>query len=586
MTDTAAQDGWKEVGMKELETPEGYVGNLTPEHADKLREMWAAFFDCCDRASGGAAKEGGSGWQGSEEKDPTKLGIPQDDAAKEEAKKRMEEQGMKDLLHTYGSEALKDTFWSFNKADNPDTNLLRFLRARKWDVSRAMAMLATCLKWRLDSGVEHVATQGDLGNGEEIPKFLDQQRTRKIYAHGCTKNEQPVCYVEMKKHLTFGQPGSTMQKFVIFQMETWRLFMIPPQDKMVILFDLNGFGIRNMDWVSLLYVVKCLEAYFPESLGTMYIHRGPWIFFQAWKLVKGLLDPVVRSKIAFTQKPEDLTGNIPPERLVSIMGGDVENQFEWIEPAAEENDKLKDTATKDRLWKRHRALTREYEGVTRMWIRAGGDEKDALLAEKRRVLVKKLRVSQFDLEPYVRGATVHHRNGTLPRGNPGIVRWQYELKSGDNIRQIVGHSQSRKSLVRELVEISNGSSVSDAEAQTRKIIEGGAWGRWDTCEDLPEEVKSRVDALLEPSDLLAAANADAAAPTQEAREPQDSNAPTAADQNHESASTATLDSNAAAVAHSPAQATVPQSTASEKVAPPESVKRQSMFGSIKSKLVS
>ena len=92
--------------------------------------MWRAYFVACDDAKGDK-KQGGGEMEFSEESDPTKLGIPQDDAAKEEAKKRMEEQGMRDLLSQYGSEALRDTYWSFCKADNPDTTMLRFLRARK-----------------------------------------------------------------------------------------------------------------------------------------------------------------------------------------------------------------------------------------------------------------------------------------------------------------------------------------------------------------------------------------------------------------------------------------------------------------------
>lgn len=70
----------------------------------------------------------------------------------------------------------------------------------------------------------------------------------------------------MRDHYTFGQPAATMQQFVITQMETWRLLFVPPSDKMVILFDLRGFGLRNMDWISLLYVVKCLEAYYAGEL--------------------------------------------------------------------------------------------------------------------------------------------------------------------------------------------------------------------------------------------------------------------------------------------------------------------------------
>lgn len=79
--------------------------------------------------------------------------------------------------------------------------MTRFLRARKWDVKRALAMMATCLKWRLDSGVESIVEKGDLTNGAEIPKFLDQQQSKKIYAFGASKEEHRE-YIDLEKHST------------------------------------------------------------------------------------------------------------------------------------------------------------------------------------------------------------------------------------------------------------------------------------------------------------------------------------------------------------------------------------------------
>lgn len=42
--------------------------------------------------------------------DPTKAGIPQDDAAKEEVKRQLEERELKALLDTYGGDALRGEF--------------------------------------------------------------------------------------------------------------------------------------------------------------------------------------------------------------------------------------------------------------------------------------------------------------------------------------------------------------------------------------------------------------------------------------------------------------------------------------------
>lgn len=103
--------------------------------------------------------KGGDGGEGEEIiDDPKKAGISKDDKAKEEAKKKEEQKAMDELTAQYGADALRDAFWRFVKLDDPDTGLLRFIRARKWDVGRAIAMFAGCMKWRLDNGVEDVSS--------------------------------------------------------------------------------------------------------------------------------------------------------------------------------------------------------------------------------------------------------------------------------------------------------------------------------------------------------------------------------------------------------------------------------------------
>ncbi len=228
-----------EVPRDVVDIPDGAPGKLTDDQKRSLREMWAGYFDWCEKASGSGTGGKGGAFEETDQ-DPKKAGIPKGDAAKEEAKRAEEEAGLQALLQEYGPDSLRRALWEFVKFDNPDGIFLRFLRARKWDVTRAMGMFASCLKWRLDNDVEALVRGGDLGNGKEVEKFLDQQRSGKTYALGTAINEQPICYIHVKKHMTFGQPGTSMQKYVIYAMESFRTLMQPPQEKVILFFDLTA----------------------------------------------------------------------------------------------------------------------------------------------------------------------------------------------------------------------------------------------------------------------------------------------------------------------------------------------------------
>jgi len=127
---------------------QGYRGNLDDEQQQALREMWRRFFELykknvsrseeLDKKGGPKAAKTSSNDSSKNEKDGKD--IPKDDKAKEEAKKLEEMKEMNQFLDTYGGPYLRRALWEFVKHDNPDSGMLRFLRARKWDVDRALAI--------------------------------------------------------------------------------------------------------------------------------------------------------------------------------------------------------------------------------------------------------------------------------------------------------------------------------------------------------------------------------------------------------------------------------------------------------------
>ncbi|KAK0519919.1 hypothetical protein OC834_007222 [Tilletia horrida] len=475
-----------EIPEGEFDVPSGYYGNLDEDQLNKLRELWAGFFDVLGRAKGSGAGGGGN-LTAEFESDPTKSNIPKGDAAKDAKKAEDERKAMNDLIEEYGADVVRDACWRFTAADAPDTGMLRFLRARKWDVGRALAMLAATLKWRLDTKVDAIAEAGDEGN-QKIEKFLDQQSSGKVYAMANSKTLQPIVYIHVKKHFTRGQPGESMQKFILSSLETDRLLMVPPNDKVILIFDMKGFGISNMDFGSILFVLKCLEAYYPESLGFLAIHRAPFIFQGFWAILRPLLDPVVRAKVGFTNKPKDLEDRIPADRLVPIIDGEMLNEFNFIPPEAGENKLHQDEEGRKREKGKYMDLAQQFEDVTREWIKLG--QNSQALLEKRMLLSKKLRVQQYAMEPYFRGKSVLHRDGTID--GTARVTWYYKQKDGRTQKHVLGRKYCVATLKREIKEIEDGVPLKEAEARTDKALADKDWVALYGSAEIAREYEGRL----------------------------------------------------------------------------------------------
>ena len=116
--------------------------------------------------------------------------------------------------------------------------MLRFCRARKWKEEAGVAMLAACMKWRIESGVEDPFYKGEEGM-KDSDGYLRQFSTGKTYSQGtgaptlptlgrsrltqCTdRMGRPVVYIHVKLHKTNGQPPKVMEDFVIGQVRRYR----------------------------------------------------------------------------------------------------------------------------------------------------------------------------------------------------------------------------------------------------------------------------------------------------------------------------------------------------------------------------
>lgn len=431
---------------------DGVVGKLTPEQLEALKGFWTELFRLLDAAPEHGSTDVAAVGMGAQLEQSDGDKIPKDDNAKERLKAEQETRDAQEAFSQHGSLRFMNTFWRFVAMDDPDQIALRFLRARKWSVTAGVAMLAACMGWRMSSDVEDIFEKGEEGM-QDAEGFIKQMVIGKTYTQGTDRYGRPVVYIHVAKHRTFDQPAISLEQFVLFQMESVRC-LFGDQQKVSMVFDMTGFGIRNMDWRCILFIVKCLEAYYPESLNVMLIHNAPWVFQGIWKLLAPMLDPVVRNKVEMTRSTEDLVVHIPKHHLVKTLGGS--SEWKWIYPPVVpgENAPQKDVEGRRAAQADRDNLIAAYTTATRAWVKASKGASEALAEKQRKAAMLDLRIQYLVLDPFVRGRGAYHRNGNIV-GN-GLVFWEYPNDEGEKKEgewEIRGHAVCREAMLAEVAQL-------------------------------------------------------------------------------------------------------------------------------------
>ena len=247
--------------------------------------------------------------------------------------------GFYDQLNQTQFDALqkwKSTLLSENVLPNfdnyDDLFLLRFLRARKFDLEKTMEMFKKFLKWRIDMKVEEINQSYELENLIQI---------KKLYPHGYHRTDKigrPI-YIELYDKTDVNElfkitTDDKMIKYYIKQYERQIKYIFPacsavvkrPVEQSCTILDANGIGITSLfgpikGFIKLASDIG--QDYYPEMLGKMTIVNVGFLFRAVWSLVKGFIDPKTQSKINLLKSTykDDLLKLVDEENLPKFFGG-------------------------------------------------------------------------------------------------------------------------------------------------------------------------------------------------------------------------------------------------------------------------
>jgi hypothetical protein len=217
-------------------------------------------------------------------------------------------------------------------------------------------------------------------------------------------------------------------------MEIGRKLLHYPIESVTVIFDMDGFSMKNMDYQHVKFLINLLQNYYPECLGLALIINSPWLFNSCWFIIKPWLDPVVEQKIHFIKNLDDLNKYIDLEYLPKRVNGN-QLDFNFIPPTQQDllmlNTFRKDFYEKTKAIENHKEASKNYLRITLEW--AQSNDKTSIIEERKKAM-EQLADAYQQLIPYISTKTHYHRIGLI---NEPIFDSTFQNIQRNNQQQIV-----------------------------------------------------------------------------------------------------------------------------------------------------
>ncbi|XP_058814646.1 protein real-time isoform X3 [Topomyia yanbarensis] len=211
--------------------------------------------------------------------------------------------------------------------------LLRFLRARDFNIEKAASMLQESLQWREEHRIDQILSEyktplvvekyfpGGWHHHDKDGRPLYILRLGNMDVKGLLKSVGEDELLKLTLHIC--EEGLKLMK------EATNVFG-KPIGNWCLLVDLDGLSMRHL-WrpgvKALLRIIETVEKNYPETMGRVLIVRAPRVFPVLWTIVSAFIDENTRPKFLFFGGPDclhtedGLEQYIPTENIPSFLGG-------------------------------------------------------------------------------------------------------------------------------------------------------------------------------------------------------------------------------------------------------------------------
>jgi hypothetical protein len=226
-----------------------------------------------------------------------------------------------EALHAMQNEVAKLNLTPKQKQFCDTPCLLRYLRARDYNVKKAFKLLNGSLEWRAKYKPDAI----------DARSIEAEAKQGKLFQHGFDKFGRPLVYMYPAR--SFSTDYASGVKLLVYTMERAVESMGEGVEQLIWFIDFNGMTKENSIPISVAKeTIEILSNQYPERLGAAFFIDTPSLFTMFYKAISPFINSVTRSKIHFVngtleEKKKLLAPYFAPEHLNARYGGTTDYDY-------------------------------------------------------------------------------------------------------------------------------------------------------------------------------------------------------------------------------------------------------------------